>query len=128
MPITPNVYSLQGSQLAVSYATGVAVGLGPFYYQDAHQTIRFQQSDLNIVTSEIGTLVTVLIHKSVGFGSTTFTLLVPNVTLGEGFGPVQINTVGITTLHRFLLSPTAQGQTELYTVTDLAGTAIFIPL
>jgi hypothetical protein len=41
---------------------------------------------------------------------------------------VQINTVGITTLHRFLLSPTAQGQTELYTVTDLAGTAIFIPL
>jgi hypothetical protein len=128
MPISPNIYSLQGPQLAISYATGVAVGLGPFYYQDAHQTLRFQQSDLNIVISEIGTLVTVLIHKSVGFGSTTFTLLVPNVTLGEGFGPLQINTVGITTLHRFLISPTAQGQTELYTVTALTGTATFIPL
>jgi hypothetical protein len=128
MAITPNIYNLHGPQLVVSYATGQAAGLGPFYYQDPHQTLNFQESDLNIVATEIGTLVTVFIHKTIDFGSTTFTLLVPNATLGEGFGPMQINTVGITTLHRFLIFPNAQAQTELYTVTNLTGTAIFVPL
>jgi hypothetical protein len=32
----------------------VASGLGPFFYQDAHQTLRFQESDLNVVNTEIG--------------------------------------------------------------------------
>lgn len=128
MPLTPNAYSLQGSQLSIGYFTGVASGLGPFFYQDPHQTTRFQQSDLNIVTSEIGILVTVTIHKTAPFASTTFTLLVPIVTLGEGLGPLAINTVGITTLHRLLFFPNEQAQTELYTVTNLTGTASFIPL
>jgi hypothetical protein len=70
----------------------------------------------------------VTIHKTAPFASTTFTLLVPNVTLGEGFGPLAINTVGITTLHRLLFFPNEQAQTELYSVADLTGTASFIPL
>jgi hypothetical protein len=124
---TPNAYQLQGPQLSIGYFTGVASGLGPFFYQDAHQTVVFQESEIRTVASELGTLVTVTIRRVIEFGSTTFTLLVPNVTL-NGLGPVTISTVGITTLHRLLVFPGLHGQTELYTVSSLTGTASFIPL
>jgi hypothetical protein len=38
MAVIPNVYALQGPQLVVGYSTGVASGLGPFYYQDAQRS------------------------------------------------------------------------------------------
>jgi hypothetical protein len=52
MPISPNVYSLHGSQLTVGYATGVAAAMGPFLYQDdAFQATRLDQNQLNVVAT-----------------------------------------------------------------------------
>jgi hypothetical protein len=40
-----------------------------------------------------------------------------------------VDTEGITTIHRFSIVPTFnQGQTELYTVSSLTGTASFVNL
>ena len=127
--LNPNLYNLQGSQLSIGYATGVAEGLGPFFYQDPHQTLTFQESELRIVATEFGTLVTVTIRQLLRLGSTTFTLLVPDVNLeGEFPHPVPITTIGITTLHRPGLPPFNRGEREVYTVAQLTGTATFIPL
>ena len=125
----PNSYSLQGSQLSIGYNTGVAVGLGAFFYQDAFQTLTFAQDQLRVVTSEIGTLLTVTLRITPDLGSTSFTLVVPTVS-GQGLeAPIPIQTLGVTTLHRlFLGRGPSQEQTELYTVTALAGTARYIPL
>jgi hypothetical protein len=72
-------------------------------------------------------LVSVTIHMIVGSGSTTFTLLLPDVNLPAPPAlpaAVPVTADGITTLHR-LSSVLAQqnGQQELYTVTPLQGTA-----
>lgn len=60
---------------------------------------------------------------TVDTGSTSFTLLVPQVNLDQT-NQAPVRTVGITTQHRFSVIPAFnRGQIELYTVTDLTGTA-----
>jgi hypothetical protein len=69
---------------------------------------------------------------TVDSGSTTFSVLIPKTTLHSTLGAsTQIQTEGITTVHRFGLAPVFNlGQDELYTVTPLRGTAsnLIIPL
>jgi hypothetical protein len=125
---TPNIYQLHGHNLSVTYSTGELGSLKSFEYQDAFQTLVFKGAEIRIVVSEIGTLVTVTIRSTVDSGSTSFTLLVPTVNLPGPNSHAHITTEGITTLHRFSINPKLnQGQTELYIVTQLTGTAEAIP-
>lgn len=125
-----NTYGFQGPQLTVGYGTGVAAGFG-FFYQDAHQTLRLPDDQVRTAQTEIGLLVTATIRKSELFlGWTSFTLLIPSVDLGGTFGPVAIQSLGVTTVHvpHVFINDSNQQQTELYTVTPLTGTARFVPL
>jgi hypothetical protein len=73
--------------------------------------------------SEIGTLVTVSLVRTVDTGSTSFTLVVPHVNLGQA-AQVPITTQGITTLHRLSPVPVLnEGQSEISTTVRLTGTA-----
>jgi hypothetical protein len=122
--ITPNIYNLQSAQLSVKYSTGTLGSLKSFEYQDAFQTFIFKDNEIRSVSTEIGTLVTVTIRRTIDTGSTSFTLLVPTINLPELNKEVQITTQGITTIHRFSIIPRLnQGQTELYSVTQLTGVA-----
>ena len=77
-----------------------------------------------MVKTSIGSLVTVVVRMTVDTGSTTFTVLIPTVNLTAPDHPSPIETVGITTVHRFSILPIFnQGQTELYSVTLLSGSA-----
>jgi hypothetical protein len=135
--VQPNLYQLRGGQLHVSYLThsGPATPQFPqgpphFTYQDASQTLSFSGSDLEVVETALGQLVSVRIRITVDAGSTTFSVLVPRVTLIAG-QPAPIHTEGITAIHRFSLVPGVnQGQQDLYTVTPLDGTAsdVIVPL
>ena len=127
-PVTaPDLYQLQGAQLHITYSTTSLDGKPRFVYQDASQTLAFEGDQIRTVITEIGILVTVTIRMTIDNGSTTFTLLVPTVNLGPSNNAF-IDTEGITTIHRFSTVPAFnQGQTELYTVTRLTGTASFVP-
>jgi hypothetical protein len=123
---TPDLYQLHGDQLHIMYSTTSFDGKPRFDYQDASQTLAFEGDQIRTVTTEIGTLVTVTICRTIDRGSTTFTLFVPTVNLGSS-NQAPINTEGITTIHRFSIVPAFnQGQTELYAVTRLTGTASFV--
>lgn len=123
---SPDLYQLRGAQLHITYSTTSFVGKPSFVYQDATQTLTFEGDQIRTVATEIGTLVTVTIRMTIDSGSTSFTLFVPRVNLGSS-NQAPIHTEGITTLHRFSVVPVFnQGQTELYTVTPLAGTASFV--
>ena len=125
---TPNVYHLHGHGLSVGYSTGEGGSMHSFEYQDAHQYQVFRDDQIDTTQSPIGTLVTVTLRLTVDSGSTSFTLLVPNVNLSGPGVPVQITTEGITTVHRFSIAPSLlRGQLELYTFTTLRGTAEFMP-
>jgi hypothetical protein len=122
----PDLYQLRGAALHITYSTTSFVGKPRFVYQDALQTLTFEGDQIRTVVTEIGTLSTVTIRMTVDSGSTSFTLLVPRVNLGSS-NHAPIHTEGITTIHRFSVVPALnQGQTELYTVTPLTGTASFV--
>ena len=122
--ICPSQTSTTSRELSSPSPTQPVLGsIARFEYQDANQTLILPESEIRAATSEIGTLVTVTIRRTVDSGSTSFTLLVPTVNL-EQTNQAAINTVGITTIHRFSLIPNFnRGQTEFYTVTELTGTA-----
>lgn len=125
-PSSPNLYQLQGSHLHVTYATTGIDGKPHVTYQDASQTLSFAGDEIRTLSSEIGDLVSVSIRRTIDAGSTSFTLLVPHVNLGQARS-VHIATEGITTIHRFSVVPAFnQGQTELYTVVALTGTASLV--
>lgn len=119
----PNLYQLQGHHLHVLYAASGIDGQPHFDYQDAHQTLHFKGDEIRTIELEIGTLVTVTLRLTVDAGSTSFSILLPQVNLNTT-QQAHITTEGITTVHRLSLVPQFnQGQTELYTVTRLTGTA-----
>jgi hypothetical protein len=83
-----------------------------------------------VVNSELGDVVSVVIRRTIDSGSTTFSLLVPNVNIVAG-QQAAIHTEGITAIHRLSLAPGLdQGQRDQYSVTPLEGTAsdVIVPL
>lgn len=118
-----NIFNLSSGQIHVTYSTGALGSKQSLVYQDAHQTRQFNGDQLRKVATDAGDVISVTLQLTVDFGSTTFSLLVPrvNVDLNQS---VNINTLGITALHRFSLIPALNhGQLDTYSVTDLKGIA-----
>lgn len=120
---TPNLFELHGDGLAVTYSTSGIDGRPQLAYQDEHRSLRFAGADIRSVEAEIGDLVSVTLAETPDFGSTTFTLLVPGVNLASA-DSAPIETEAVTTLRRTSIAPgPVQGQTEIYRVNQLSGTA-----
>ncbi|SRR5260221_8068773 len=119
----PNLYELSGGGIHITYSTSGVGGQPHFTYHDALQVKSFTGNQITTLQTSIGTLVTVTIHITVDSGSTTFSVLLPNVNLPTGpFGSANITAEGITTLHKFSIFQ-VQGQTEFYTVVPMQGAA-----
>ena len=135
MPGIPNQYHIHGGGISVSYYPD---GFGPpvlgqgsllFVYQDAHRSQSFFSDQVRTVkVDDLGTVVSVTLVETVDTGSTTFSLLVPDVQLPEQQTSVFIRTEGITTVHRVFVALIGHPQSETYTVTALDGTAAVGPL
>jgi hypothetical protein len=122
-PVLPNLYQFHGTQLHLTYTTTSVDGKPRFTYQDAHRALSFSGDEIRTTATEIGTVVTVTLLRTVDVGFTTFSLLLPTVHLDQTM-QASIATKGITTVHRTLQIPVAnRDQLELYTVTSLTGTA-----
>ncbi|MDQ1470741.1 MAG: hypothetical protein QOJ99_2221 [Bryobacterales bacterium] len=121
--VMPNLYQVQNNQLHISYSTSGIDGKPHFHYQNASHSLNFSGEQIHAESTDIGTLVSVRIRLTVDSGSTSFSLLVPTVNLQPNqTAPIQ--TIGITTVHRFSILPALNaGQTELYSVEALSGTA-----
>ncbi|WP_426436838.1 hypothetical protein [Bradyrhizobium genosp. P] len=120
----PNLYELSGHGIHVTYSTTSITGKPAFSYHDGSQTKTFIGDEIQIQTSMLGTLVSVFLMRTIDGPSTSFTVLLPGVRL-TGPEVVNISTEGITTLHKFAIFGPPPGQTELYTVHRLQGTARF---
>jgi hypothetical protein len=120
----PTVYELHGGGIHVSYSTTSISGQPLFTYHDSFQVKNFSGDQIKAVQTDVGSLVTVVIHMTVDSGSTTFSLLIPNVILPPS-NVTNISAEGITTLQKFSIPPPV-GQTQFYTVHKLHGTASFV--
>jgi hypothetical protein len=126
----PNQYYLHGGGISVTYSPEgsgpVRKGGGPLIlaYQDDHQSLPFNESDVRTVdVADLGTIVSVTLATTADTDMITFSLLIPDVQLPEPESSVSINTSGVTTVHRALVALTGQPQRETYTITALSGTA-----
>jgi hypothetical protein len=118
-----NYYQVHGGGLQITYSTAGLDGKPHFGYHDAHQSLSFSGDQITTEPTAIGTLVTVRIRMTIDSGSTTFSLMVPSTNLDLD-SSVPITAIGITTNHKFSIIPALRhGQTELYSVTRLTGTA-----
>ena len=117
----PNLFELSGGGIHITYSTTSLQGQPHFSYHDFLQVKNFTGNQIKTLQTDIGTLVTVVIHMTVDSGSTTFSVLLPHVNLPPS-NLANINAEGITTLHRFSIFP-IHGQTEFYTVRAMHGTA-----
>ena len=120
----PTLYELSGDGIYISYATTSFGGKPLFTYHDAFQFKSVSGDAIARLETDIGTLVTIVIHMTTDRGSTTFSLLLPHVNLPPSHLQ-NITAEGITTLQRFSV-PAPQGQTQFYTVHSLHGTASFV--
>jgi hypothetical protein len=123
--VEPNLYELSGNDIHITYSTSGIDGKPHFSYQDPQLTHNFSGDQIRRVVSEVGTLVSVTLRLTIDSGGTTFSVLLPRVNLpGEQSVPIQ--TVGITTLHKFSILPVTIGQRDFYRVTPLTGSAMRI--
>jgi hypothetical protein len=126
---TPNQFHLHGGGIAVSYfpeGSGPITTSGPIrlIYQDAQRTLSFAGGDVRTVeVPDLGTVVSVTLVRTVDLGTTTFSLVVPQVLVPPHAAPVPVHTEGVTTVHRTFLAGPGLAQRETYTVTPLDGTA-----
>ena len=131
----PNQYHLHGGGISVSYYPD---GFGPpvagrgrlrLVYQDALRSLSFYDDEVRfVVVPDLGTIVSVTLVMTVDTGSTTFSLLIPDVQLPHDQTSIDIHTDGITTIHRVFVALIGHPQSETYTVTRLHGTAAVGPL
>jgi len=117
-----NVFNFSSSHIHVSYATGALGSKAGLTYQDAHQTLQFNDQQIRKVSTDLGDEVTVTLHITVDVGSTTFTLFIPKVAVDLN-QQINVQTIGITTLHRMPFAPIIHGQLDSYNVVRLHGTA-----
>jgi hypothetical protein len=123
----PNLYELSGDGIKITYTLHPIAGPPQFNYDDGKLSHLFKGDEIRTIDdTDIGTLVSVTIHLEIDTGSTSFTVLIPKVGLGQSTSE-PITTIGITTVHkRRIPGPTPPGQDDLYTVHAMKGTAKFV--
>jgi hypothetical protein len=132
---SPNQYHLSGHGVTVSYfpdGSGPPTADGPIVlvYQDVHGIQQFRQSTVRKVeNTDLGTIVSVTIATTVDTGSTSFSLLVPDVELPAIPNPsAHVKTTGIITIHHILAGAIGHPQHDVYSVIALTGTGSESPL
>jgi hypothetical protein len=119
---TPSTYDVSSGAVHVVYTTAGAGGQPQLTYESSDRALSFRGDEIRTVTGDMGTLVSVTIRMTIDTGSTSFTLVVPRVRLGEGQTEGEIETVGITTRHRFSVVPRFnEGQVDEYGELTLWG-------
>lgn len=129
----PDVYELAGGGISVTYLPTGAGGLPHLTYRDSLRTLNFSGEQIRKVkVQDLGTIVSVTIVPTVDSGITTFSVLIPSVNLPNQRGASTfISSDGVIAVHKFSIMPALnQGQSEIYAVTSMTGTAalVIVPL
>jgi hypothetical protein len=117
----PNVFELSNQDVHVTYSTSSIAGQTQLGYRTSTHALSFQQQDIRVEQSELGTLVTVSTVKTVDRGYTSLTLILPRVNLADS--PQQnISAIAIVTTHLYNILPHVGAQ-QLYSVHQVHGVA-----
>ena len=127
--IQPNRFILQSNDgnTKVDYETTSFVGQPILNLTQGPGPIRhFSGSQIRVLETEIGKLVTVTTNITVDTGSTSFSVLIPAITLTSTTDHQAFNTDAIVTRHSGPNSVPITGVHEIYTFIPMKGTASFV--
>jgi hypothetical protein len=127
--IQPNRFVLQSTdgKTKVDYETTSFVGHPTLNLSQGPGPIRhFAGSQIRTINTEIGTLVSVTTQMSVDTGSTSFSVLLPAITLTSINDHKPVSTDAIVTAHTGPNSVPSTGVHETYQFTPLKGEASFV--
>ena len=129
--IQPNRYVLQGQNGfdKVEYETSSFIGQPILILTLGSPTSparQFTGSQIRTVNTEIGTLVTVTTHLTIDTGSTSFSVLIPAITLTSISDRETFSTEAIVTSHSGPNSIPSTGVHETYHFIPLKGEASFV--
>ena len=127
--IQPNRFVMQShdGKTKVDYETTSFIGQPVLNLTEGPGPIRhFSGSQIRRINTEIGTLVTVTTRMTIDTGSTSFSVLIPAISLANISDHKSFNTEAIVTSHTGPNSVPATGVHETYQFIPLSGQANFI--
>jgi hypothetical protein len=128
--IQPNRYILesQDGKTKVDYETSSFIGQPTLNLTQppGHPIRHFTGSQIRTINTEIGTLITVTTHITVDTGSTSFSVLIPAISLAAVSDTKTFETDAIVTSHSGPISVPSAGVQETYQFIPLKGEANFV--
>ncbi len=121
----PNLFELSHAGVHISYSTSSISGKPLFSYHNGQQEQSFSGDEIRVQESELGTLVTVSVKKTVDTGYTSLTLVLPRVNLGKSLRQA-INALAIEVEHISGLLPAIGGLDKYQNVYHLHGNASLV--
>src|SRR5258708_36210784 len=127
--IQPNRYVLhsQDGKTKVDYETSSFIGQPILNLTQGPGPIRhFSGSQIRTLNTEIGTLVTVTTHMTIDTGSTSFSVLIPAISLAACSDSKTFETGALVTSHSGPNSVPRTGVHETYQFIPMKGEANFV--
>lgn len=120
----PNLFTLHGRRgLQVTLSTSSLGGKPQLSYHDHTEALQFEGDEVTFEDTVPGRLASVVLASTVDLGSTTFTLLIPQVNLVGGAGSHVVRTVGLIAVHRTAIGGLGHGQLTSVETVRLRGNA-----
>jgi hypothetical protein len=121
--ITPNQYDLTGQGVRIVYSTSSIAGSPELTFTKSRKTLTFTGTEIGVLETNIGTLVTVTIAATPDKSSTTFSMLLPAIDLAKETSKQAFRTIGIITIHKTSIAGPVKGVQQTHKSTQLKGTA-----
>ena len=118
----PNLYELSGEGIAVTYSTTSIDGKPRFTVKKGRQTLSFSGDEITSLGTNIGTLVSIVIAKTVDKGFTSLSVLLPAIQLTDS-KKQSFRTIGITTVTATTIAGPVKGVQQTYKTFPLRGSA-----
>jgi len=118
----PNLYELSGEGIAVTYSTTSIDGKPRFTVKKGRQTLSFSGDEITSLGTNIGTLVSIVITKTVDKGFTSLSVLLPAIQLTDS-KKQSFRTIGITTVTATTIAGPVKGVQQTYKTFPLRGSA-----
>ncbi|MBD2440870.1 hypothetical protein [Nostoc sp. FACHB-110] len=124
--IEPNDFDLHNNDVQIHYSLESFIGGPQLTYKTQNFDRQFTGEEINVVETNIGKLVTVLVEPDADTGEEVrLTLLLPSINLSSSLeNPIETEAI-FTTQRNVLrgLSPILEGQLQTYHTLSLRGTA-----
>jgi len=119
---TANLFELSCDGTQITFSTTSFAGPPQFSYSGPEGDLSFSGDDINILSSELGTEVTVTLETVPDLHTLTITLLLPSFRL-DGDGESEFDTLAIKTTNHTTIAGPPVGPGQSYEAVALHGVA-----